>query len=764
MNEETSRTNTLKRYVDAGVPFSKELFERGDTALAPVLCWEWLRYPSAKEARRQLDAAKKAGFGAVYILPMPRQFRPDTMVTELDGYLTKRFFAKVRSALAYADKIGLRLWLYDEGGWPSGSACGKVVKEMPDRTLMRLSLDENGEPVLVPRSGKPDIYDEDVARRFTRLTHRSYAEALGELGSRVEAMFTDEPAGSADAVSGRLLTEFRKKYGYDMEPYLSSLLSPDDSGEDGVSARRDRYALLCERFTNTLEIYRRADHENGWLSVGHLDRDHTADSCLSKGYGNTLRALKALDIPGVDAIGGQIHSQGNLLDGNAAAFYPRFASSAAVQNGTALALSESFAVYGNALSGDEMRYVVNYQLVRGINLFNFMTMPSTMADWYAFSERPYFHPDIPGFYALDSLCAEIERGCLFMATGLHAAETALWYPHGDIVSGGKQGEHAIKAFIAAGNALEAAGVDYDLIDDATVLESPVKNGLLHAGGAAYAEIVIPDGCTLPEAVREKIKALKGKARAFAACTEPSFIHRTNRDANGDLHVCVFNQSRETKTAKVRVDTDKPVYLCDPKTGAFYLFDNGGEITLACGQCALLLATDDRIDCASECRQAGEIVLRPVSANKTAEFRLSGKGAELAPVDGGLQFTTEKAAFPAGFCGEAAYVYSFFSEEPGDCILSVTSLEYFAEVFLNGERVGSVCTAPYSLKLDRRYINAGKNKLTIRIANLAAVAYARTDDYAFFEKKYVGPYHDTTLEFEREVSGGGFGGLRLERLR
>ena len=98
------------------------------------------------------------------------------------------------------------------------------------------------------------------------------------------------------------------------------------------------------------------------------------------------------------------------------------------------------------------------------------------------------------------------------------------------------------------------------------------------------------------------------------------------------------------------------------------------------------------------------------------------------------------------------------------MFSLATLKYFAEVFVNGERAGSVCAAPFRLRLDRRYLKTGENELTVKIANLAAVAYAKTDAYAFFNKKHIGPYHDTALGFERAVSGGGFDGLRVDRLK
>ena len=756
--------SALKRYLRREAAFSQALFENGDPALAPVLTWEWLRFPEEGEMKRQLDAAKRAGFGTVYILPMPKEFRPETMPTELEGYLGDAFFEKVRAALAYADAVGLRLWLYDEGGWPSGSACGRVCDLLPDRCAERLRADGTGAPRLQRQDGRADIYDETAAICFTRLTHHAYAAALGTLAGKIEAVFTDEPAGSADAVNSRLLEAFAKKYGRRMEPHLGALLSPETADAAGKRARLDYYTLLGERFRGTLEIYRRAAHAHGWLLTGHLDRDHTADSNLTKGYGNTLAALKTLDIPGVDAIGGQIFSAGNRMDGNALAFYPRFAASAAVQTGTPLALSESFAVYGNALSGDELRYILNYQLVRGITLFNFMAMPSTMEDWYAFSERPYFHPDIPGFFALDGLCKELERESLFMATGLHAAETALWYPYEEILAGGARGRRAIEAFRAAGDALEAEGVDFDLIDADTLLASPTEDGLLKAGGAAYAEILVPDGCEVPADVRAVLAGLCGEARRYVRASEPAFLHRVVRDGEGRLHICVFNGSRETKTAAVFVRTDLPLYRCDPRTGAFFRFCSGDDITLAYGQCALLLASGDAYICAPEEAPGEAVALRPVSGVKTAAFTLSEKGAALAPCGGELPFSGDRAVFPAGFCGEAAFTFSFRLPEACACALTLETLSYFAEVFVNGARVGSVCAAPYRLRIDRRFLRAGENEVTLKISNLAATAYARTEAERFFEQKYLGPYHAKTLAFERGVSGGGFTRLKIERSR
>ena len=56
-----------------------------------------------------------------------------------------------------------------------------------------------------------------------------------------------------------------------------------------------------------------------------------------------------MDVPGVDAIWRQ------LFPGRPANYFPRYAASAAHQNGGRFALSESFGIFGDSLSPSERK-------------------------------------------------------------------------------------------------------------------------------------------------------------------------------------------------------------------------------------------------------------------------------------------------------------------------------------------------------------------------------------------------------------------------
>ena len=46
-------------------------------------------------------------------------------------YLSEEYLAILSDLVAEMQRRGMKLWLYDEGGWPSGGNCGRIVREHP---------------------------------------------------------------------------------------------------------------------------------------------------------------------------------------------------------------------------------------------------------------------------------------------------------------------------------------------------------------------------------------------------------------------------------------------------------------------------------------------------------------------------------------------------------------------------------------------------------------------------------------------------------
>ena len=104
-----------------------------DVSFAPVYVWVWNDKCSKEIIDDQLSEMQTLGIRAFYILPEPKAFRPHSMPTNLDpDYLSKEYFELCAYAVSKGKELGMLCWIYDEGGWPSGGACGKVMRDHPE--------------------------------------------------------------------------------------------------------------------------------------------------------------------------------------------------------------------------------------------------------------------------------------------------------------------------------------------------------------------------------------------------------------------------------------------------------------------------------------------------------------------------------------------------------------------------------------------------------------------------------------------------------
>lgn len=182
-----------------------------------------------EEIRRQLRDFREHGIYGVVLHPrigLPRRI----------PYLSKAFFSYIRTAIETAAELGMKAVLYDEGMYPSGSACGLVVKQNPAWASRGIALREKLQPqdrelrrtekgILVeafsggtlrgihfgqddgerdtPKSA--DILNPKAVQCFIQLTHEAYWREFSEhFGKTVIGFFTDEPSILGRNVSGMM--------------------------------------------------------------------------------------------------------------------------------------------------------------------------------------------------------------------------------------------------------------------------------------------------------------------------------------------------------------------------------------------------------------------------------------------------------------------------------------------------------------------------------------------------------------------------------
>lgn len=113
--------------------FKIEEFKNPSTDYSIVYTWIWNDFLNKEEIVRQLDEMQRLKITRTYVLPEPKEFRPIITPTDIGvDYLSDKYMDFYTFYLDEARKRNIKVWLYDEGGWPSGGACGKVTNANPD--------------------------------------------------------------------------------------------------------------------------------------------------------------------------------------------------------------------------------------------------------------------------------------------------------------------------------------------------------------------------------------------------------------------------------------------------------------------------------------------------------------------------------------------------------------------------------------------------------------------------------------------------------
>ena len=786
--------------IKPGKQFDIKEFKSPSTEYNLNFGWVW-NAPVTKEGiDERLEEFCRAGIKCLYILPLPKDFRSERLRTFLSPeYLTKEFFDLIDYATHRASDMGIEMWIYDEGGWPSGGACYNTVRE--NRAAMMKTLDKRritlhcdnryvpGENAIALFDNKRRLPDNYIANRTVELTeyyvkhwvengnrvdntsasatdtfinntYEKYKDAVGDLfGEKLPLIFTDEPGILRNSIAEDEFRIFKEEYGYDLKDYVYVIEGAGELAvtDEEIKARIDHLTLLGKLFReNTCKKLFSWCEENGVYYSGHLDLDNRPWGAMAKGYFSHIDLLRNFHVPGIDVIWEQIrypHEDGSVLDDETQGmgFFPRFASSAARQEGRNLALTETFSIYGDGVTPDQFRYAFNFQVMRGINVFNTLNLPYGKSRLGALMMRPAFCPEKPGFYNMRELCDYYARVAYLTRIGYAEGDTALYHPCRDYCADVASCDEATAAFKASGTALEDKNIPFDIVDDYVIRDSIDTGVGLRIGDAVYKHIVVTPNKYMPEDVRAKVAPYLGEGEPMLRFESKNLRLMTRKLDTGRLYF-IFNELSGRVTEKVSLDKSRTVRL-DLLTGEIYAFT--GEITLECGELAVLLESDTAIATVSECSKCvAEICdLTPVSYKK---FNIGYNGIYATLHEGA-------PVIDDSFSGEVSYEGSYgFANAPKagerylveliDCAVSA-SLEI-------GEAKLVFGTTPMRAIVDGAKLEKC-GKLTLTLANTAAnEIIAKKDIIASFPAAEVGSYTEKMNVFEARKPEIKLGKIRI----
>lgn len=743
-------------------------FKKPPARYAPGYFWCINSKMDADSLIAQLKEMADKGARSVCMHPIPREFRWSNDMSP--AYLSEEFHAIMEKVFDAACKMGLHWYLYDEGGWPSGSACGQVWASNPEKfSRSYAELDENGNVRIVKTEGHPercavvpDVLVPGVTEKFIELTHESYAKYMRtKFGKNIIFAFTDEPA-YLNGLPGKLSwtddlpEQFKRRKGYDLMPHVYDLLTaspmPGSRIAEILLDYRDVLAdLFVERYLNVVQKWCK---ENNLLSGGHFggeDQWHTYNLC---GFGNILRSLRALDFPGVDMIWHQLYPGERLHP------FPKLASSAAHQNGNKQVLGELFAIYGSGQKPKDMKYLIDYTLVCGINTYVFSSISQANKDGNM--SHVSFGPTSPLWEYFGEFHNYVARMSYLMAQGKPVIDTALFFDERSFLLGGITNEYAVYRAQKTADTLLEGQCDFDYIDDRMLVEAKLKGGKLIAGKMKYSRLVLPGKCLFSAEAEKKIAALRAAGFPVFDGEDPAALSPlvkldhpekalrvTKRDlGNGEFSYFIFNTSPRKIKIRLTLGENAPVAAADPVTGEFYAVENQSgsfEWTFKPGE-SLYFVTGNS----------------PVTGTAPAEpgdtVKVLDKTWKLRPLQktfpGLHEYETlvcDTPAVPAklgdwrnilgdDFSGKAVYTTTFRVHDTSEIgFIDLGEVCYASRVRLNGKDLGSCILGDFIFPV-KDALRCGVNHLEITVSNTLANAvnapavqeyWSKTFPYSFY---------------------------------
>lgn len=608
-----------------------------------------------------------------------------------------------------------------------------------------------------------DLLNPKATQAFIRHTHAEYKKRLPEYwGNTICGFFTDEPGFyqnyfvQAKNINTVIWTRdfperFKKKFGYDIVPYLGALWEDMENISDWV--RRDYYsavsAFYCESYFDKIRGFLSQD---GLSLIGHLHREEGFYSLLQT-EGDFFDCMNALDIPGID-----------LIDKRFPRMTEKLVSSAMRAFGKERCFSESFGTFGWGFSLQDLKRYTDLQFIQGVNMLIPHAFFSSIEGFRKTECPPSFFIENGYWKYFRQYADYVSRLSYFCTAGEAEICIGIYYPllsarvnfiplcQYDAI---RKDETIVKM----GELLRQNGYDYDFVPDqlllngnrfrkfgyrilvlprTDVLSLAVAKKLLRfalAGG-----IIICLGTENCEGVGDekiKVKAVFEKIRKtgnllFAETEKESLAMIQERL----LPVPLFGDTEGVLTMK-RKDKDREYYFLvntqdkkreislsvesegvefwDPETGKIrkiFAGTKGEEYKVGIklsSYGSVIIATSKREDVSFEKEEDQKLIAR---YNLTKNWRtVSPEGQEKNAI---LSF---HAAGYHGYSGEVKFRKVItLKERPLSANIEFENTDGYLALYVNGVFVGARLWSPFDFEIGT-YLKKGKNEIIAVIGNM-----------------------------------------------
>jgi len=529
--------------------------------VSPVPLWWW--------SGERLDAARlrwqleQFAEGGVYNLVV-MNLAPTGPLYGCDAddppFFSTEWWRLFRGACEDAERLGIKLWFYDQLGFSGANLQGELVKAEPlfaGQTLGRMVQDMSapgmlrcptagtpiaaaavpldsdgrcaGAPMVVPlRDGQVawtasgshrvmlfyhttrgfDYFSPVACQRLVATVHEAFEEHVGDLFGRVIAGSFQDELPALPTWSRDFPERFRARCGYDLAPSLALLWGEGNDLGAVAQVRGDyhatRAALAEDAFFKPLHSW----HEERGLLCG-FDQQHPARAGFPvegvQLYADYLRTHRWFSAPGSDHHGeAKMHaSLAHLYD------RPRVWIEAFHSSGWGGTLEETFDWLLPWLRAGATLYDPHavYYSTRG----GWWEWAPPATDW----RQPYWrHYNV--------FARAISRLCGALMVGHHVCDIGVLYPNATVQAGLSPDGPDAMAQAAHDTYLRLVGImhwakvelgvldrlrrDYDVLDDASVQRGEARDGRLRIGEESFAVIILPSCVVVEEETAARLVA------------------------------------------------------------------------------------------------------------------------------------------------------------------------------------------------------------------------------------------------------------------
>lgn len=494
-----------------------------DNQYKPISFWSWNGEMREDEIRWQIREFKDKGFGGFFIHSRAGRLIP---------YMEEEWFQACAVAINEAEKVNLDVWLYDEDGWPSGFAGGRVngcgeeycgkslcfsIGKPDDSNARILATYREGEQgdyyrIDLKESISTDLYayycilphyvdimDKRIVAKFIEVTHEEYKKHFCEhFGKRIKGIFTDEPQMSHSPTwSFCMEKKYNEKF---QEDILDKLWLMHVNGV-GYKAFRYRFWLCANELIkeNYVGQINRWCNENHLIFTGHFSQE---DGLVyqTRTNGGVMSLYANMGMPGIDHLGNRYASP----------ILMKQVASVAHQKGIPYVMSESYGCAGWDVSFKELLGIVGWQAVLGVNtICTHLSAHSIIGrrkrDWPAFYsyQEPWWEDTKVLFEAIRKLNSEISRG-------ERDTKVAVLHPIRSVWCESNREQSLKMRFLTAQfrvlveNLLDIQ-LDFDLLDESESETAVVEKGGLCIGNIKYTHLILPECTTVSESTAKMIE-------------------------------------------------------------------------------------------------------------------------------------------------------------------------------------------------------------------------------------------------------------------